>query len=720
MPRARSTKRRRAAAQAAAIEIPTAARNRLIRPPRQPSRARPVRAFDPEAVTPEQPPLPDPRRMKFDKKSRTKLCSALEKLAKPDVALHDLWMNFGIPDNVHTPGGRFPASKMFKPATVYEIAAAIQAAEKAKTTIRAVGSGFGFSDAPLPQNEAVPLPQEIAAETVQHWRELEKFFGFGIDISNCASSLQDLIELIVPEEADLAGHFFVEAGITIDALNDLLDHQSPRLALRTMGGTSGQTLAGAISTGTHGADFDRGPLADQIQAIYLVGAGGVHHWIEPSKPITDRDKLREIFFCLDAENIHYDDELFDAVKVSMGSMGVIYACIVKVVPQFSLVSWNRWSTWNTFVREAGPKLKHGLDGSWSGINQFIAAHFKKSKSFDLKNHFLEVVVNPIANESGDHDCFVTNRVSVPLQRRASGAQPQDISQVTGHELSAAIKAAPEAGNVFTEIDLCLNRPPSDPSLPVIQQAEQLIGYAEQNGYGWMVRAATSRILQGAFPLPSSLLAVLPAGAAANASPIVKPLLQHPTPGPQIDIAHDVMTGSVIRSRIPVVSMEVGLDLLDGLLFVDAALEACRTAGSFPYPFSPPPTVSTPYGPVPGPIYPAGYISLRICGKSSALLAMQQTSPTAMIEIAMIDTDGAVGLLEIFEKIALGHAIKKAVIAPPILKKGRLHWGQSNGVMTASDVKDGYGAASVAAWKKAQKQLGGATFVNELMRRCGLA
>ena len=37
-----------------------------------------------------------------------------------------------------------------------------------------------------------------------------------------------------------------------------------------MGGSSGQTLAGAISTGTHGGDKFIAPLADSVVAIHLI------------------------------------------------------------------------------------------------------------------------------------------------------------------------------------------------------------------------------------------------------------------------------------------------------------------------------------------------------------------------------------------------------------------------------------------------------------------
>jgi FAD/FMN-containing dehydrogenase len=60
--------------------------------------------------------------------------------------------------------------------------------------------------------------------------------------------------------------------MTIQDLHQRLDGMG--LVLETMGGSSGQTLAGAISTGTHGGDIFMGPLADCVLAIHLVGAGG--------------------------------------------------------------------------------------------------------------------------------------------------------------------------------------------------------------------------------------------------------------------------------------------------------------------------------------------------------------------------------------------------------------------------------------------------------------
>jgi FAD/FMN-containing dehydrogenase len=129
-------------------------------------------------------------------------------------------------------------------------------------------------------------------------------FGYTIDTAALDQSLQKLLPDVIADDRKSASFFFVEAGMTLNFLNILLDSQTPRVALNTMGGASAQTIAGAISTGTHGGDFDRQPLADSVRAIYLVGAGGAHHWIEPANPITAPEKIQATFPCIPAENVH--------------------------------------------------------------------------------------------------------------------------------------------------------------------------------------------------------------------------------------------------------------------------------------------------------------------------------------------------------------------------------------------------------------------------------
>src|SRR5437867_349034 len=64
-------------------------------------------------------------------------------------------------------------------------------------------------------------------------------------------------------------------------------------AFDTLGSAGGQTVVGALNTGTHGGDFDRPPIADSVLAIHLVADGGKHYWIE--SVTSDRPRLTDDF-----------------------------------------------------------------------------------------------------------------------------------------------------------------------------------------------------------------------------------------------------------------------------------------------------------------------------------------------------------------------------------------------------------------------------------------
>jgi FAD binding domain/FG-GAP-like repeat len=156
--------------------------------------------------------------------------------------------------------------------------------------------------------------------------------------------LTDVLETSLNARGSTLGLVHVEAGRKLWELNNLLDRRGQ--ALKTMGGSSGQSLAGVVSTSARGMDVDRGPIPDMVRAIHLVGPGGVQHWIEPSDAITTREGLKQVLDLPD-ENIHYDDDWFNAVLVSVGSLGIIYSLIVEVVPQYDLVETREALDWST-------------------------------------------------------------------------------------------------------------------------------------------------------------------------------------------------------------------------------------------------------------------------------------------------------------------------------------------------------------------------------------
>jgi hypothetical protein len=157
------------------------------------------------------------------------------------------------------------------------------------------------------------------------------------------SSQQAVLTAAVGAPPPLASRLVhVEAGIKVHELNEMLDKLTPPLAMPTLGGSNGQSIAGAFSTGTHGANPNLPPIADFVRALHLVGPGGQQWWIEPaSRPITDRTAMeaRKARGVIDpCIKLVYDDDLFFSCLVSMGCAGVIYAVVVEAVQAHRLTS----------------------------------------------------------------------------------------------------------------------------------------------------------------------------------------------------------------------------------------------------------------------------------------------------------------------------------------------------------------------------------------------
>ena len=106
------------------------------------------------------------------------------------------------------------------------------------------------------------------------------------------------------------GRVTVRAGTPLSALTDALaDHG---LMLENMGDIDAQTVAGALSTGTHGTGTDFGVMPTQAAAMRLVTAdGGV----------------------LDLEA---RDDRFPLAQVSLGTLGVVSTVTLDVVPDYRL------------------------------------------------------------------------------------------------------------------------------------------------------------------------------------------------------------------------------------------------------------------------------------------------------------------------------------------------------------------------------------------------
>lgn len=109
-----------------------------------------------------------------------------------------------------------------------------------------------------------------------------------------------------------AGRVKVEAGITLADLNRRLDRHG--LALENLGDIDRQTIAGAISTGTHGTGVRWQNLSAQVEAIEIVSADGVLHELSEAS----------------------DSDGFRAARVGLGALGAIYSVTLRAVPSFRI------------------------------------------------------------------------------------------------------------------------------------------------------------------------------------------------------------------------------------------------------------------------------------------------------------------------------------------------------------------------------------------------
>jgi FAD/FMN-containing dehydrogenase len=141
----------------------------------------------------------------------------------------------------------------------------------------------------------------------------------------------------------------VQSGITLRALNKYLDTQN--LALENMGGYDAQTIVGAAMTGTHGSGLGYGPIASQIVSLQVVGEGGRVYQVEPTSGITDPGA----FPGTQEENsqipvtLLQNDDVFHAMTVSIGSMGIVYSVVLRTDRKFwlderrTLMKWSQVS-----------------------------------------------------------------------------------------------------------------------------------------------------------------------------------------------------------------------------------------------------------------------------------------------------------------------------------------------------------------------------------------
>ena len=168
-------------------------------------------------------------------------------------------------------------ARFARPASTAEVVREVERAAAAGDVVRVAGAGHSFNDC--------------------------------VVTSGTLLSLDAMDRVLDVDEA--TGRVRVQAGIRLHALSDALALHG--LALENLGDVNVQSIAGAISTGTHGTGAELPNVAAQVVGVQLVDGQG---------------QVREL-----------DDAGSDALRaarVSLGALGVITEVTLRCVPLFTL------------------------------------------------------------------------------------------------------------------------------------------------------------------------------------------------------------------------------------------------------------------------------------------------------------------------------------------------------------------------------------------------
>jgi L-gulonolactone oxidase len=174
-------------------------------------------------------------------------------------------------------GNERTVTEVVQPGSADEVAAVLTAAAAAGRRVRPIGSGHSFTGIGRPE-----------------------------DLQLACGGLTDLGE--VGED----GLVTVGAGIPLHRLNAELVRRG--WSLTNLGDIDRQTVAGALSTGTHGTGAEFGGLATQVRGLQLV---------TPSGEVIDCDADRR-------------PDVFSAARIGLGALGVVTSVTLQAVRAFAL------------------------------------------------------------------------------------------------------------------------------------------------------------------------------------------------------------------------------------------------------------------------------------------------------------------------------------------------------------------------------------------------
>jgi len=170
-------------------------------------------------------------------------------------------------------------SGVHEPTTTDQVASIVAAAAAAGERVKVIAGGHSFTDIAMTDGHLLSL-----------------------------GAMKAVVDVGGPDGRDVS----VQAGIRLHELNDILAHGG--LALPNLGDIDRQSIAGAISTATHGTGTALGNIATRIVGIELVTGDGTVRRADESN----------------------DPELLRIARVGLGALGIVTEVTIRCVPAFRL------------------------------------------------------------------------------------------------------------------------------------------------------------------------------------------------------------------------------------------------------------------------------------------------------------------------------------------------------------------------------------------------
>ncbi|XP_071808915.1 L-gulono-1,4-lactone dehydrogenase-like [Asterias amurensis] len=195
---------------------------------------------------------------------------------------------------------------------VQQIAAVVHFAHQNDLKVRAVGTGSS-------------------------WSKLTNVRDILIDMT----ALNQIIRVDKQDEEGALYHIEVQGGMKLHDFVRIID-EDYGMSLPCMGNYAGQTIAGIISTSTHGTGQDYPTMSNFVAELHMIICGGVQVRVRiPREGETDEDfdtvrqRIESAEYGDPFLDIHSTD-VFRAAAVGFGSLGVIYSVTLTCVPVYNI------------------------------------------------------------------------------------------------------------------------------------------------------------------------------------------------------------------------------------------------------------------------------------------------------------------------------------------------------------------------------------------------